>query len=338
MSAKLRFGILSTGNIARQFAQGVRDSLRGTLQAVASRNFDSAQTFAKTQQVATAYGAYDQLLADPNVDAVYVALPNSLHHEWTLKALRAGKHVLCEKPFASNLSQATEMFDAARAAGRVLAEAYMYRSHPQTLKLLETVKSGAIGIPRLICTAFNYKTTRIADNIRFNANLDGGALMDIGCYCIDFAQLIAGCAPTQVRAAARLHETGVDELAAGFLQFPNGILASFTCGMTVPANNAAQICGTEGYIEIPVPWKPPTGNAGFTIAYGTPPKMDLLKNDLRPTGPQRIAVDAGRDLYAYEADDFAAAVVDGQPPRMPRESTLSNMRILDELRQQIEVS
>ena len=337
MGGKLRLGILSTGNIARQFAAGVRQSENCLLQAVGSRSAESAQAFAQGQQVATAWGSYEQLLADPNVDAVYIALPNSLHHQWTLKALRAGKHVLCEKPFATNLAEAQEMFAVAKSTGRVLVEAFMYRSHPQTLKILETVRGGAIGIPRLIRVSFNYKTSRINDNIRFDPDLAGGARMDIGCYCIDFAQLIAGCEPQACTAYGRLHESGVDELAAGVLQFPNGILASFTCGMTAPANNAAQICGTEGYIEIPIPWKPPVNNAGFTIAYGVPPKMDQLKDNARPVGPQFVKVEASRDLYAYEADDFAATVLQHKPPRMTREATLANMRILEDLLRQIGV-
>jgi predicted dehydrogenase len=336
MAAKLRFGILSTGNIAKQFAAGVRDSHRCVAQSVGSRSLESAHAFAKAHHVKSAAGSYDEVLADPEVDAVYIGLPNSMHHEWTLKALSAGKHVLCEKPFAINIAQAREMVEAAKRTGKVLAEAFMYRSHPQTLKVLETIRSGAIGQVRMIRTSFNYKTTRIADNIRFKAELAGGALMDIGCYCIDFAQLIAQDRPVKVMAYGKLHESGVDELAAGVMEFGNGIVATFTCGMTVAANNAAHVCGTEGYIEIPVPWKPPVGNAQFTMAYGVPPKMDRLPA-AKVAGAQTVKVAADRDLYAYEADDFAAAVLDGVPPRMPLEATLSNMQLLDEMRKQVGV-
>jgi predicted dehydrogenase len=335
MAQTLRFGILSTGNIARQFAVGVRQSRRCVLQAVGSRQLASAEAFAAREQVKRAHGSYDQVLADDEVDAVYIALPNSMHHEWTLKALAAGKHVLCEKPFALNIAQAREMVDAAAKSRRVLVEAFMYRSNPQTLAVVETLRSGAIGELRLIRTSFNYKTTRIADNIRFNAELGGGALMDIGCYCIDFAQLVAGCQPTRVSAAGRMHPSGVDELAAGVLEFPGGLVASFTCGMTAAADNTAYVCGSEGYIQIPVPWKPPVGGAAFTIAYGTPPKMDQMQGPVRPTGPQVVKVPTDRDLYAYEADDFAATALDGAPARMPAEATLSNMRLLDELRRQV---
>ncbi len=336
MPGKLRIGIMSTGNIARQFAAGVRASTRCTLQAVGSRSGESARSFAQTQQVAKAHASYDALIADSEVDAIYLALPNSMHHEWTIKSLRAGKHVLCEKPMACDMAQAREMLDVARSRGRVLTEAFMYRSHPQTQKLLETIRAGTIGVVRMIRSSFNYKTTRIADNIRFNADLAGGSLMDIGCYCIDFSQLIAQSHPSSYTACGRIHESGVDEYAAGVLQFPNGIIATFTCGMTVAADNSAWICGTEGYIQVPVPWKPPVGGARFTIACGTPPRMDMSKA-AAPAGPQVVAVEADRDVYSYEADEFAATVLDGAAPRMPAEATLSNMRILDDLREQIGV-
>ena len=334
-STKLRLGLLSTGNIARQFAAGVRASDRCVLQAVGSRTLASAQAFAEAQQVGNAYGSYDKVIADPDVDAIYIGLPNSMHHPWAIKALRAGKHVLCEKPIAVSVGEAQQMYQAAADAKRVLVEAFMYRCHPQTLKVMDTVRSGAIGVVRMIRTSFNYKTGRIADNIRFNADLAGGALMDIGCYCIDFSQLVAGAAPTRVSACARIHESGVDEMAAGVMQFANGIIASFTCGMTAAADNAAYICGSEGFIHIPVPWKPQPGAAMFTIAHGTPPRMDMGKAPSVAQDPQVVKVDAPRDVYAYEADDFAAAVLDGSAPRMPKEATLSNMRVLDELRSQV---
>lgn len=341
MASKLRFGILSTGNIARQFATGVRQSLRCELVAVGSRSRESAQAFASAQQAGKAYGSYDELLADRDVDAIYIGLPNTMHHEWAIKGLRAGKHVLCEKPFAMNIREAEEMFAVAAQTGKKLVEAFMYRAHPQTLKLVETIRSGVIGEVRLIRTSFCYKTSKIAGNIRFDAALGGGALMDIGCYCLDFSQLIAGAFPTRVTAAARLHPSGVDEMAVGTVEFPGGVIADYACGMTAATNNAAYVCGTEGYIEIPVPWKPPVGNAQFTIAQGIRPRMDgpspAQAAPAAPTGPQTIKVDADRDLYSYEADAFAAAVLDSAPPHMPRENTLSNMRLLDELRKQVGV-
>ena len=336
MAPKLRFGIMSTGNIARQFAIGLSHTDRCMLQAVGSRSLDSAQAFVGTYGAATAHGSYDALVADPKVDAIYIGLPNSMHREWTIKCLKAGKHVLCEKPMASNLAETQEMFDVARQAGRVLVEAFMYRSHPQTLKLLEVIKAGAIGQVRIIRTSFNYRTTKISDNIRFDASMAGGALMDIGCYCLDFSQLIAGCEPKSVRAHAILHASGVDEAAAGLLEFPNGIMATFTCGMTVPANNTAHVCGSENYIEIPVPWKPAANGSYFVVAQAAKPKMEGGTGG-PPPQPQVVKVPAEKDMYAYEADDFAACVFDGVSPRMPERATLSNMRILDDLRRQVGV-
>ena len=337
MATRLRFGILSTGNIARQFAAGIRQSLRCELVCVGSRSLDTAKAFAAAQQARRAFGSYEQVLADPEVDAIYIGLPNSMHHEWAIRSLRAGKHVLCEKPFAMSAAQSREMFAAADQTGKTLVEAFMYRSHPQTLKVLETIRSGAIGQVRLIRSSFCYKTTKIAGSIRFDAALGGGALMDIGCYCIDFAQLITGAAPGRVNACAHLHESGVDDMTAGTMEFADGTIGTFVCGMTAATNNSAYVCGTEGYIEIPVPWKPPVGAAQFTIAYGIRPRMDGPGAGAAPAGPQIIKVDADRDIYSFEADAFAAAVLDAAPPHMPRQDTLSNMDLLDTLRKQIGV-
>ena len=332
----LRWGILGTGNIARQFAAGVRGSRRGMLAAVGSRSRESADAFAAAHGAARVAGDYADLINARDVDAVYVSLPNHLHHEWTIRALKAGKHVLCEKPFAVNAAESEEMFDAAVRAGRVLVEAFMYRSHPQTLAVLDAVRGGAIGELKLIRTSFCYRTTRVAENIRFKPEMAGGGLMDVGCYCVNFSRLFAGAEPTQIEIVGHVHETGVDDLAAGSMRFPNGVTASFTCGMTVQADNTAYLCGTEGYIEMPVPWKPPKDNASFTIARATPPRMD---GPVKPGPPPRETrrVDAGMDLYAFEADDFAETVLDGQPPRVSREDTIGNMRVLDEMRQRLGV-
>ena len=272
-----------------------------------------------------------------SIDAVYVSLPNSLHHEWTVAALRAGKHVLCEKPIASNAAEAELMFDAAEKAGRVLVEAFMYRSHPVTHAALAAVRGGEIGRVNLIRTSFCFRTTKIEGNVRFDASLAGGALMDIGCYCTDFSRLVAGAEPVSVYAAGTLHPGGVDESAAGVMMFPGGITASFTCSMATQADNTAHVCGTEGYVELPVPWKPAKDGAEFRVVRGTPPKMDgPAKTAAAPPRDTR-RVSAGKELYALEADDFAAAVHDGATPRAGRQDSVGNMRLLDELRRQVGV-
>jgi D-xylose 1-dehydrogenase (NADP+, D-xylono-1,5-lactone-forming) len=331
MSSPLRWGILGTGNIARQFAGGMKSSRRGKLVAVGSRSPDSANVFAQNYGINSRHD-YEGLLCDPSVDAIYLSLPNSLHHEWTIKALKAGKHVLCEKPFALNTAQSQEMFDIAEKTGRIVVEAFMYRSHPYVAAVDAAIQSGAIGQVRHIRTSFCYRTTKIAGNIRFDRALAGGALMDIGCYCINFSRHFAGAEPVKIEASARLHETGVDEITSATLQFPNSLIATFTCGMTVQADNTAAICGTDGYIEIPWPWKPTPGKGGYVIARSTPPRQDQKDASAPPTPPrQEFKVDADQDLYALEADDFAAAVLDGKPPSISRADTLGNMRVIDEI-------
>jgi D-xylose 1-dehydrogenase (NADP+, D-xylono-1,5-lactone-forming) len=332
---KLRWGILGTGNIARQFAAGVRTAQRSVITVVGSRALDAARQFAQAYQIPSAVGSYQELMDHPDVDAIYLSLPNSMHHEWTIAALRAGKHVLCEKPLAVNYAQSQEMFDEAERAGRVLMEAFMYRSHPLTHAVMEAVRSGAIGQVKIIRASFCYRTTRITDNIRFSRELAGGALMDVGCYCINFCRMVAGAEPAKISAAAQLLSCGVDEASSALLEFPNGIQATFNCGMGVQADNTTSICGTDGYIEIPIPWKPPVRNAAWVLGRSIPPLQDLAGKPAPTTQPREMrTVNANAELYAMEADDFARAVLDQEPLRVSREDSLGNMKILDEIRRQ----
>jgi predicted dehydrogenase len=334
--ATLGWGILGTGNIASQFAAGLAGAKLGKLVAAASRSAQSAEAFAQRCNIGKAYENYQQLLGDDQVQAVYISLPNALHHEWTLKALAAGKHVLCEKPVANDLAQAKEMFAAARAANRLLVEAFMYRSHPLMQAVLHEVRIGRIGRVRLIRSSFCYQTSNLG-NIRFSKALAGGGLMDVGCYCIDFARLVTGLEPVEVKATGVICETGVDDLFSGTMVFPDGVLATFTCGMRVQADNLASICGEGGYLEIPVPWKPPVTDAEYRLGYSTPPKMDDAgkRNASREVPPrQRFVVNAHAPLYAMEADAFAQAVQGGEPAVSEKDS-LANMAILDQMREQI---
>ncbi|HVT89528.1 MAG TPA: Gfo/Idh/MocA family oxidoreductase [Tepidisphaeraceae bacterium] len=334
MADLLRWGILGTGNIAKQFAAGMATSRRGRVVAVGSRSGETASAFARQFSLNAAHAKYEALLNDPQVDAIYLSLPNSMHHEWTLKALAAGKHVLCEKPMASNAAQAAEMFQAAKSAGKLLVEAFMYRSHPQTQAVLKAIRSGRIGEIRAIKTSFCYRTTKLVDNIRFRADLAGGSMMDVGCYCLDFARLVTGEEPRSVLATGRLHSSGVDECAAGTLHFPSGVLATFVCGMTLQADNSAYVCGAEGYVHIPIPWKPPRPSV-YHIAYSTPPRQDVASG--MPVRPPKedFTVESPAELYALEADDFAAALKGEIPPAISAEQSIGNMRVLDEIRKQI---
>jgi predicted dehydrogenase len=332
MSKPIRWGIMGTGNIARQFAAGVVSARRSLLAAVGSRSAESAQAFARAFQIPVAHGSYEGLLADPQVDAVYISLPNTMHHLWTIAALRAGKHVLCEKPFAVNTAEAQEMIDVAHQKGRVAIEAFMYRSHPLTLAVQQAAARGVIGEIKLIRTSFCYRTSKIAGNIRFDPHLAGGSLMDVGCYCINFSRLFAGCEPVRVQGSAHFHESGIDDLASAVMAFPNGILASFNCGMSAHADNTATLCGTDGYIEIPIPWKPPAPESIFVIARGTPPKMDGPVKPPATSPRETIRVQADGELYGIEADAFAGCVLDGDAPWITPADTLGNMRVLDQLR------
>ena len=332
MSEQLRWGILGTGNIARQLAAGVSGSRSSRVIAVGSRRDETAQAFAGTFQLEHAL-SYDGLLASKEIDVIYNSLPNSMHREWTIAALRAGKHVLCEKPLAASAAEAQEMFDVAGRQGRILMEAFMYRSHPQTLAVIEAVRAGAIGKLKLIRSSFCYSTRRIADNIRFSPALAGGALMDVGCYCINFSRLFAGAEPDRTDVIGHIHEAGVDHLAAGMFSFPGGIFATFACGMTVHADNTAYLCGSEGYIQIPIPWKPPINGAGFTITRSTPPRMDGTGRSPPARPPREYrAINAGADLYAIETDDFADAILNSRPPRITPQDSIGNMRVLDQMR------
>jgi predicted dehydrogenase len=332
---KIGWGIVGTGNIARQFCSGVKECKRGWLAGVGSRSIDSAREFAGRFGVGKFYGSYDEVIEDPAVEAVYISLPNSMHREWTIAALAAGKHVLCEKPIAANEAEAREMFAAAKRAGNILVEAFMYRAHPQTREVMEKVRGGAIGEVKLIRTSFCYRTNKMAGNIRWEAGLAGGALMDVGCYCINFSQMVAGGEAVSNHAHGKRHEGGVDEMVAGSMQFGSGVLASFTCGMRVQADNTAYICGTEGYVEIPWPWKPQKVGAKYWVKGSAPPRQDGGK--VAPPPVAEFVVDAGMDLYGIEADAFAEVVLEGKAPFVSEGETIGTMRVLDEMRRQVGV-
>lgn len=341
---QLRFGILSTGNIARQFIEGINGgATRSTVAAIGSRSMESAQAFAKTYGVPAAHGSYDDLLADPNVDAVYNALPNRYHKPWTLKALAAGKHVLCEKPMGMDASETQAMFAAADKAGRTLTEAFMYRTHPQTQAVLKKIRQGAVGEVKLIRSSFCYRTKKIRGNTRFDQSLGGGAIMDIGCYCVDMARQITGedPAPGGIHAVGRLIESTdggkIDVSASGVLAYPSGIVSTFTCAMDTQASNLMQVCGTEGYIEVPVPWKPTNGKATWTLRTMQKPRQDGVRDAVGEQA-QAFTDEADKPLYALEADAFAATILDGMPPLISGEESIGNAKVLDELRRQVGVA
>ncbi|MEO1236921.1 MAG: Gfo/Idh/MocA family oxidoreductase [Planctomycetota bacterium] len=353
MEPRLRFGILGTGNIAGQFADGVRGAHRSAVTAVGSRSAESAAAFGERFGLPpeACHGDYQALVESDAIDAVYVSLPNHLHAEWTIKSLEAGKHVLCEKPFAMDVGEAQVVFDAAERCGRRVMEAFMYRCHPLTEAVLAAVRGGAVGTVRLIRANFCYRTTRVDGNVRFNPAIGGGALMDIGSYCLNFCRMIAGREPTHAQVFGHRHATGVDDFATGTLKFPadasvphaeGEVVAAVSFGMTVQADNTALIGGDEGYLEVPVPWKPPTRDARYVLHGQTPPKQDRSSGGASggvsgggKPAPQTFTFDAPAPLYGMEADAFAAAIAEGRPFPVTPEDTRGNMRLLDTLGQQL---
>ena len=245
----LRLGILGCAKIARQFARDVQGSGAVEIAAVASRALDKAQDFARQYNIARAHGSYDALLADPQVDAVYIPLPNNLHAEWAIRAAQAGKHVLCEKPLTLSLSEAQAMFSAARQHGVMLLEAYPYYFQPQTGDMLSLLHSGAIGEVRSVQACFGFSLPLDKENIRLKPDLGGGALLDAGSYPLSLIRLIMGEAPQSVMADACWSESGVDISLMGVLRFSGGRQAQISCAMNAANHRRATIAGTQGTLE-----------------------------------------------------------------------------------------
>ena len=248
----VKWGILSTADINRRVLPGATSSPQVELVAVGSRDKAKADAFARRWGIARAYGSYEELLADPEVEALYIPLPNTLHVEWSIKAMEAGKHVLCEKPFDRSPENVARAFDASERTAKLLTEAFMYRHSPQTTKLRELVAGGAIGELRLIRSCFSYSLYD-ADNIRLRTEVEGGALMDVGCYCVSGSRLLAG-EPDRVHGEAWYGPTGTDWVFTGVLHFPNDVVATFDCGTALPNRDELEAIGSEGSLFLDDPW------------------------------------------------------------------------------------
>lgn len=247
----LRMGILGTARIARKFVAGVRPSKHVQVTGVASRDADKARQFARDQALLRSFDSYERMICDPDIDAVYNPLPNSLHAEWSIRALEAGKHVLCEKPLTFNERDARKMFDTAKRRGLHLAEAFPYRAQPQTLKLEELIQRGTIGAVRHIHATFAFTLTDPED-IRLRPDLHGGALMDLGIYPVSLVRMIAKQRPVRVRAVARWNgdqEEAVDRTLAGTLEFHDGLMAQLMCSFDAALHREALIVGSGGTIH-----------------------------------------------------------------------------------------
>lgn len=331
---KVRWGILGPGSIARAFAGGLAHAQSGELVALGARNPDKPD-YAEHFPGARVLNGYDALLADPDVDAVYIATPHPQHAQWAIKAAEAGKHVLCEKPMGLTAFEADAMFHAARKAKTFMGEAFMYRVHPMTQKLIDLIAAGEIGEVRAIKSSFGFAMPDFDPDHRLYANdLAGGGILDVGCYPVSMARLIAGAAnrkpflePESVSGAAHLGQSGVDEWAAAILKFPGGILAEVSCSVSLAQDNVLRILGTKGRIEIRDFWFA-TGHEGGTAI------IDII----RPDGKHEpIEVSEPGWLYAFEAEAASLAILAGSTefdaPGMSWNDTLGNLRVLDKWRQ-----
>lgn len=307
MTDIVRWGVLSTANINKALLDPIRQAKRSELAAVASRSLDRAQAYAAEQGIPTAHGSYEDLLADPGVDAVYISLPNSLHCEWTVKAAEAGKHVLCEKPLVTNLADMERVEAAARDNGVTIVEAFMYQHHPQTLKVRELLGAGKVGQLQQINSWFHfYLPPERSENIRLSQDLEGGSLWDVGVYPNSMAVLMAAAgAPQAVWADQITGETGVDVAMRAQMRFANGVIAQISCGFRTPAREATYIVGDAGELHIVESWKP-----------GLSGQESHVRFTGRDGSTETITTPAV-DPYLCEVQAMEASILDGAEPVVP---------------------
>jgi xylose dehydrogenase (NAD/NADP) len=315
---KINWGIIGTANIAKKSViPGIQQSETGVVAAIASRGIEKAEKAAQELGIERAYGSYEELLQDQDIDAVYIPLPNHLHKEWTLKAAEAGKHVLCEKPLALNAEEAKEMVEKCQSAGVKLAEAFMYRYHPRYERVKEIIQSGEIGTVRGLHGAFTFNNAGDKDNVRYKQFMGGGSVYDVGCYPISVARFILESEPeaATVQAFFSPEHDDVDMMASGLLEFPNSVGMTFDCGMWADFRNTLQILGTEGRIDLP-----------SAFLYHSPEDAGFY---VTVKGEQRFEAVPDLNQYALQADEFGKSILTDAPIRFPSEDAVRNMRVID---------
>ncbi|MBV9715252.1 MAG: Gfo/Idh/MocA family oxidoreductase [Solirubrobacterales bacterium] len=308
----VQWGIMSTARINRKFLAGAREASGVEVVAVASRTRESAERFAREHRIERAHAGYDSLLSDPAVEAVYISLPNSLHVEWTVRALQAGKHVLCEKPLSRRAEEVSRCFEQAEREGRLLTEGFMYRHHPQTHRLVELVRSGAIGALRLVRASFSFELPE-PRNVRLSRALEGGALMDVGCYCVSGTRLLAG-EPRRVTAQQTLGGDGVDIAFAATMLCQGEVLAHFDAGMSFAARDELEVVGEHGSLFLDDPW------------HCVEPVIELRRDGRS----ERIEVERVNP-YRREAENLSAAIRGEAPLLLGREDALGQARAIEAL-------
>jgi D-xylose 1-dehydrogenase (NADP+, D-xylono-1,5-lactone-forming) len=308
----VKWGILSTADINRKLIPGAHASPKVDLVAVASRDQARAENFAQRFEIERAYGSYEALLADPEIEAVYIPLPNTLHCDWSIRALEAGKHVLCEKPMSRHPDDVAAAFDAAERTGRFLMEAFMYRHNPQTARLKELAAEGVIGALRLIRSTFSYSLYD-EDNIRLRPEVEGGALMDVGCYCVSGSRLLGG-EPESVSAQAWYGPTGTDWVTTATLRFPHDVLAVFDCGTALSDRDELEAIGTEGSLFLDDPWHCQT------------PVIELRRDGKT----ERIELEP-QDSYQLQWENLSDAIRGEGHPLLGRADAMAQARTIEAL-------
>lgn len=316
---RLRFGVLGAAKIATEkVVPAMQRGERTDVVALASRSPERGASAAADLGIERVHGTYQDLLADEEVEAVYIPLPNHLHAEWTVAAARAGKHVLCEKPMAMDVDEAASMLAVCRDAGVTFMEAFMYRVHPQWLRARSLLASGMIGQPLAIHTSFSYHNDD-PDNIRNIAEYGGGALMDIGCYCIDVPRFLFGADPERVTGVVHRDEVfGTDVLSSATLRFPGGRQSTFTCSTQAAPYQRVHVVASGGYLEVEVPFNaPPDASTRLWVT-----RAGRTEEEIIPAA----------DQYTLQGDAFAAAVLDGATLPIPQETGLAVLAAIEKLR------
>jgi xylose dehydrogenase (NAD/NADP) len=318
---RLRWGLLGTARINQAVFGPIRSSKNSQLMAVASRSRDKAAQYADSWEIPHFHASYEALLADPEIDVIYNSLPNGFHAEWSIKAMQMGKHVLCEKPLTTSTLDIDAVKEAAMKTGMVIAEAFMYRHHPQTLRVKELIDNGEVGYLQFIRGSFCYISTRL-NNPRFDLQLGGGSLWDVGCYPISYARYLTGKEPNEVYGSQVSGPTGIDLLYAGQLYFPGGVISQFECSFITPSKSWIEITGNKGRITIPEPYKP-----------GKRTKI-LLERDGQT---QNIWI-KGIELYRGEIEDLENAILERKSTRISLDDSRGNIATIEALYQSARLS
>ena len=310
--AAVKWGILSTADINRKVIPGMRASDKAELIAVASRDQKRAEEYAREWEIDRAYGSYDALLEDAEIEAVYISLPNTLHCEWSIRAVEAGKHVLCEKPMSRHVGDVESAFDAAERSDRILMEAFMYRHNPQTARLRQLVDDGAIGELRIVRSCFSYALYD-AENIRLRTDVEGGSLMDVGCYCVSGSRLLAG-EPEEVYGQQLVGSSGTDWVFTGAMRFAGDVFAQFDCGTALSERDELEAIGSDGSLFLDDPW------------HCVEPVIELRRDGR----VERIGLDHV-DSYTLQTENLSDAIRGNADPLLGREDAVGQARAIDAL-------